>query len=131
MNDGIERPAHYAPDIGLSMGDDGRPVYEAIALIEDWALGFHLGSALKYLLRGPHKGGVEDLVKARWYLKRWIGLDRKGLTVDSKPTLGTLSPVAACDDWKTGQEVQMIVEAIHRRDIAFAYNYLHKSLEGR
>lgn len=46
---------------------------EAIDVIEDWQLGFHLGNTLKYLCRAVHKGSEhEDLLKARWYLDRRI-----------------------------------------------------------
>lgn len=46
---------------------------EAIEVIEDWQLGFHLGNTLKYLCRAVHKGSeAEDLLKARWYLDRRI-----------------------------------------------------------
>lgn len=33
---------------------------------------FCTGNAIKYLWRWRHKGGVEDLRKARWYLDRAI-----------------------------------------------------------
>lgn len=37
-------------------------------IMEAWELDFWEGSALKYLLRWRHKGGVEDLRKCRHYL---------------------------------------------------------------
>lgn len=46
---------------------------EAIDVIEDWALGFHLGNVVKYIARAEHKGRkVEDLKKAQWYLDRYL-----------------------------------------------------------
>jgi hypothetical protein len=57
----VDHPAHY---------NQGQ--IEVIAVIEDWKLGFHEGNALKYLARYKHKGGIEDLKKARWYLDRLI-----------------------------------------------------------
>lgn len=45
---------------------------EAIDVIEDWGLDFCLGNVVKYLARYRHKGGMEDLQKARWYLERAI-----------------------------------------------------------
>lgn len=46
---------------------------EAIDVIEDWQLGFHLGNAIKYIARAKHKGSEqEDLEKAAWYLRRDI-----------------------------------------------------------
>lgn len=63
-HDPIERPSHYT---------FGR--YEVIDIIEDWALGFHLGNAVKYIARAGRKDPakrIEDLRKARWYLDREI-----------------------------------------------------------
>jgi len=33
---------------------------------------FCMGNAIKYIFRCDHKGGIEDLKKARWYLDREI-----------------------------------------------------------
>lgn len=41
---------------------------EPLAIIESYGLGFVLGNVIKYVLRHPHKGGVDDLHKAVWYL---------------------------------------------------------------
>lgn len=46
---------------------------EPIEAIECWGLDFHLGNALKYIIRAGHKAEesrVKDLVKALWYLRR-------------------------------------------------------------
>lgn len=60
VNNPITRPAHYI---------DGRE-YEPRKVIEDWALGFHLGNALKYISRAGRKGdAAEDLRKAVQYLE--------------------------------------------------------------
>ena len=45
---------------------------EVIDVIEGFELPYHLGNVVKYVLRYKHKGGVEDLKKARWYLDRFI-----------------------------------------------------------
>lgn len=59
-HDPVHAPAHY-------MGDG----LEAIDVIEDWGLGFHLGNAFKYVVRADVKGArAQDLEKARWYLRR-------------------------------------------------------------
>lgn len=48
---------------------------EPIDVIEEYELGFHLGNALKYILRAEYKGTkVEDLEKARWYIDRALAL---------------------------------------------------------
>lgn len=45
--------------------------YEAIDIIEDYNLNFHLGNVIKYVLRADKKNDrVEDLKKAAWYLNR-------------------------------------------------------------
>lgn len=48
--------------------------YDAIKVIEDFELNFHLGNAVKYILRCGKKGNeidaVKDISKAIAYLKR-------------------------------------------------------------
>jgi hypothetical protein len=67
----VNHPAHYGGDT----------VYEAIKIIEavdfPQKLAFHLGNALKYVLRAGKKDPnktVEDLKKAVWYLNRAISV---------------------------------------------------------
>ena len=63
MIDNVSHPAHYC---------EGR-VYEPIDVIEDWELGYNLGSVVKYVSRaGRKQNQLEDLKKARWYLNREI-----------------------------------------------------------
>lgn len=46
---------------------------EVIEIIEGFALPYHIGNVVKYLLRAPHKGNaLQDYQKARWYLERFI-----------------------------------------------------------
>lgn len=63
------------------MGNVNHPVHyntgkiEVIEAIEDWALGFHLGNAVKYIARAGKKDSakyIEDLEKAIWYIRRRI-----------------------------------------------------------
>ena len=64
MTEHINHPTHY--------GGADNP-YEAIKVIEAHDLGFHLGNAIKYILRAGKKGdAIEDLRKAQWYLEREI-----------------------------------------------------------
>lgn len=61
----VDHPQHYGGDT----------VYEAIKVIEAHTLGFHLGNAVKYILRAGKKNPdkeLEDLEKAQWYLDRRI-----------------------------------------------------------
>lgn len=59
----INHPSHY---------NSGK--IEVIEAIEDWALGFSLGNAVKYIARAGKKtpDKLQDLKKARWYLDREI-----------------------------------------------------------
>jgi hypothetical protein len=64
VKEAVDHPEHY--------GGADNP-YEAIKVIEAWALGFCLGNAIKYISRAGKKGSaLEDLKKARWYLDREI-----------------------------------------------------------
>lgn len=49
--------------------------YETWNVIADWNLGYFDGNAVKYLSRWRHKGGVEDLRKARHYIDKLIELE--------------------------------------------------------
>jgi hypothetical protein len=63
MEDNINHPIHYQ---GLSD-------IEAIDVIEEFELNFHLGNAVKYILRAGKKDNrIQDLKKAIWYLDREI-----------------------------------------------------------
>ena len=63
MTDTVNHPPHYQSGSGL----------EAIDVIEAFELDFHLGNAVKCILRAYNKGDhITDLKKARWYLDRKI-----------------------------------------------------------
>jgi len=62
----VNNPKHYGGDT----------TYEAIKVIEAWELNFHLGNVVKYISRAGKKDlskTKEDLLKAQWYLDRYIG----------------------------------------------------------
>ena len=62
----VNNPKHYGGDT----------TYEAIKVIEAWELNFHLGNVVKYISRAGKKDTnktKEDLLKAKWYLDRYIG----------------------------------------------------------
>lgn len=70
-NDPVNHPAHYTSG-GI----------EVIDAIEAWGLGFHLGCALKYLVRAGKKNPEkedEDLRKAVWYINRYIDWTLEGI----------------------------------------------------
>lgn len=65
----VNHPSHYQAN-GI----------EVIDVIEAYGLGFHLGNAVKYILRNGRKDDTnptEDLKKAAWYLNRQIALNEK------------------------------------------------------
>jgi hypothetical protein len=62
----VKNPDHY--------GGASNP-YEAIKVIENWNLDFHLGNTVKYISRAGKKDPnkeIEDLKKALFYLDRKI-----------------------------------------------------------
>lgn len=64
-NDTVNYPSHY------NYGD-----IEIIDFIEQVTqhynanVAYHIGNAIKYLARSPHKNGKEDVAKAKWYIER-------------------------------------------------------------
>lgn len=66
MSDQVNHPSHY------TFGG-----IETIDFIEDKQLPYHLGNVVKYISRAGRKNPeceLEDLLKARWYLNRYIEL---------------------------------------------------------
>jgi len=62
MNEDIYQPAHY------TQGEIETIDHIRDMLTGDEFVGYATGNTLKYLARWRHKGGVEDLKKARQYL---------------------------------------------------------------
>jgi hypothetical protein len=48
---------------------------EPITYIEANNLSFHAGNVVKYVSRYKHKNGIDDLLKARWYIDRLIAME--------------------------------------------------------
>ena len=63
--DNVNHPSHY------NYGE-----IEVIDFIEQVTqhynanVAYHIGNAIKYLARSPHKNGKEDIEKAKWYIER-------------------------------------------------------------
>lgn len=63
--DTVNHPSHY------NYGE-----IEVIDFIEQLTkhynpnVAYHIGNAIKYLARNPHKNGKEDVAKAKWYIER-------------------------------------------------------------
>ena len=64
--DPINHPAHYEGNTSLECIDVMEIAFGAEAVGN-----FCLCNAFKYLWRYKHKGGDEDVKKAKWYLDRW------------------------------------------------------------
>ncbi len=63
--DAVDHPNHYRTAAGL----------EAVDVIEAFGLDWHLGNAIKYVLRAGKEAGEpadKDVEKAVWYLHRWL-----------------------------------------------------------
>ena len=74
--DSVNHPPHYtAHPSGI----------EVIEITKH--MNFPLGNVVKYVLRHEHKGGLEDLKKARWYLNCEIEkLEQQQRQTDNHPT---------------------------------------------
>lgn len=68
-SDNVNHPSHYT--------DGSIECIEALEaqLSKEEYRGYLKGNVAKYLWREKHKGGVESLKKAEWYLKRLIEID--------------------------------------------------------
>lgn len=67
----VSHPEHYG---GVNN------TYEAIKVIEAWALCFCLGNAVKYIARcGKKDNEIQELEKAKWYINRRIEQIKKSV----------------------------------------------------
>lgn len=66
--DMVDQPPHYQFD-----KFNAHTIIEAVGkTYKSASVFYHVGNALKYLMRSPRKNGLEDLKKAKWYLERTI-----------------------------------------------------------
>lgn len=56
-------------------------------VVHHFGLDYFQGQITRYVFRWRHKGGIEDLRKARHYLDKYIELQLGKDVIDSKPTL--------------------------------------------
>ena len=68
MKEKVNNPDHY--------NASSLEVIDAIKGL-GFAEGFCIGNIIKYVCRNKHKGGVEDLKKAKWYLEYLISMDNE------------------------------------------------------
>jgi hypothetical protein len=66
VHDAVNRPSHYT--------QGAVECIDAIksALGEQGFVDYCIGNSIKYLFRWRHKGGLEDLRKAQWYVSEAI-----------------------------------------------------------
>jgi hypothetical protein len=62
-------------------GDHYKRACQPWEIIEEWELNYWAGNIIKYVLRYPHKNGVEDLEKAKHYLEYLIKKEKDALTI--------------------------------------------------
>lgn len=66
VSDTINSPAHYC-----------QGTIEVIEAIEGLGLDYHQGNILKYIARYKYKNGMQDLMKAKWYIDRLIYIEEQ------------------------------------------------------
>lgn len=64
----VNHPRHYMANNGMEVID----IIEAFTAELKGVEATDTGNIIKYILRWPHKNGVEDLKKARWYIDHLI-----------------------------------------------------------
>lgn len=95
MNDNVNHPSHYQGKNGL----------EVIDVIDNFVGDLQgekavcMGNVIKYILRHTKKNGVEDLLKARWYLDRLISYyDKPNISYTDKAEEVLLLEVSSKDE---------------------------------
>jgi len=126
MSGKVNHPSHY------NMGK-----YECIDVMEDVfgdeAVGnFCMLNAFKYLYRHKHKGGVEDIKKAVWYLNKYLnfmdGDEEKPIIPNTEKLDNGFSGTVIQKDFKTGEERQFSVGDVVKH---FKYETLDEELKER
>ena len=77
MYDPVEHPKHYNTGV-IETAD-----YIRDKLNDDEWRGYIKGNVLKYVSRERHKGGLEDMRKAAWYLNKYIELEQMNATAST------------------------------------------------
>lgn len=70
--DKVNHPSHYNQN-GMEVWD----VINAFTKDLSGAEAFYAGNVIKYVLRWKHKNGIEDLEKAKVYIDKIIGEEKK------------------------------------------------------
>lgn len=83
---------------------------QAIEVMEDWGLGCHLSSAVKYLLRAGKKtrNPATDLEKATWYLERARRPSNRELLTSPHARL-RIDPQRVRDEFGLGHDIYLAI----------------------
>lgn len=103
MVDMVNHPPHY------TFGK-----FEVINVLEAWKLPFHLANTVKYIARtGKKQKHVEDIEKARWYLKRYIDWrDKDDFSICLKP-YEKITLENVLNDWKLDEMLAEVLKNIY------------------
>lgn len=76
----VTHPPHYQSETGLEVID----VIEAFTFDLKGIEATDTGNILKYICRWPHKNGLQDLEKAKWYLDHLINHIKNKKEIDEQ-----------------------------------------------
>lgn len=114
----VNHPKHY------NRGD-----IEAIEVIENWNLGFSVGSAVKYISRlGAKDDEIQELEKAKWYLNRVMETNI-GVMVGEADR--KYEPYKVSKDWKLNDTLTKALGAIYWGHFILAIKYIDEEIERR
>jgi hypothetical protein len=102
---------------GTAVGTLERPGYywsgdvDVIKVVEIYDLHFHIGNALKYVVRAGAKGeALPDLRKAREYLARWLAWEQWRPQMRGSPGMDWMHPIkVAAHFGLSGRRRQIVI----------------------
>ena len=111
----VNHPKHY-----------NRGSIEAIEVIENWNLGFSVGSAVKYISRlGAKDDEIQELEKAKWYLNRVMETNI-GVMVGEADR--KYEPYKVSKDWKLNDTLTKALGAIYWGQFILAIKYIDEEM---
>ena len=114
----VNHPKHY-----------NRGSIEAIEVIENWNLGFSVGSAVKYISRlGAKDDEIQELEKTKWYLNRVMETNI-GVMVGEADR--KYEPYKVSQDWKLNDTLTKALVAIYWGQFILAIKYIDEEIERR
>lgn len=109
--DMVNHPQHYKSESGLEVID----VIKAFTADLKGYQATDTGNIIKYILRWPHKNGLEDLKKAQWYLNDLINTVEEEQEKDHKPEpKETVTHNCTCPKcWKSLIRLEPYVDGVY------------------